>query len=234
MPGKAYVSPTTPRVSTRSRYKIRFSPYLWVGRLDMANPTLHAITETIANVVDPDGGHCWLAYRTIAERSKHVSISAVEKAVTILVKHKVIRKIDGQERLDILDRAGASYNPKQPPLVLELLVPASAYAPDDLDRVNLMRADRGLPPITPKNRPDITGLIGELPKTRSDKGKKSPARSPKDRQQAAAEFAAQQPSLYSAQDLEGPPEDPFSDTPPSEKGGDPPLSEVQPLCSSPW
>jgi hypothetical protein len=216
------VSSKTPRESTRHKYKIRFSPYLWVGRLDMANPTLHAIAETIANVVDPDGGFCWLAYKSIAERSKHVSDSAVEKAIPVLVKHKVVRKVVGQERLDVLDRAGAAYNPKQPPTVLELLIPASAYSSEDLAKINAMRADRRLPLITPESRPDITGLIGELPKTRSDKGKKSPNRSPKDRQQAAKEFAEQQPTLYAIQDLEGPPLDPIEgDTPPSLRGTTP-------------
>ncbi|PWV44544.1 hypothetical protein [Nocardiopsis sp. L17-MgMaSL7] len=210
----------------RAKHKIKFYPYLWASKnLDTANPTLHAVVETIADVVDPDGGYCWLAYASIADRSQHISSSAVEKAIPTLVKHKVLRKVTGQERLDVLDRAGAHYNPKQPPTVLELLIPASAYGAEDLERVNAMRAELGRPAITVETRPDIIGLIGEAKKPRADKGKSSPNRRPKDVREAKAEFAEQQPSLYETQDLEGPPEDPFGDTPPSHRGEYPPLTE---------
>ncbi|RCV53560.1 hypothetical protein DEF23_17320 [Marinitenerispora sediminis] len=187
----------------RKTYQIKFSPYLWVKQLDCATPALHVVAEVIADVVDPDGCYCWLVYETIAERACHISRSSAQRAIKTLCDYRVVRKLGVDEAVRALDAAGAAYDPKQPPMVLELLIPASAYAPDDLARINRMRADRGRPAITSQSRPDITGLIGEPPKERSDKGKSAPQRRRKDRRQADAEWAEQQPSLYSIQDLVG-------------------------------
>ncbi|WP_147453944.1 hypothetical protein [Nocardiopsis sp. Huas11] len=199
-------------------------------QLDIATPVIHTVAEAIADVVDPDGCYCWLKYDTIAQRAKHASRSAAERSVKTLCEYKVTRKITGARRFEILDAMGASYERDKPPTVLELLIPASAYG-SELARINLMRADRGRPPITPESRPDITGLIGELPKSRSDKDQPAPQRRKKDVREAEKEFKEQQPSLYSAQDLEGPPEDPHKETGTSLRRAAPRLSDVPPHVS---
>jgi hypothetical protein len=130
--------------------------------------------------------------------------------VNTLCEARVARKVAGQERLNILHAAGRTLRPGERLTVLELLIPASAYEPEDLARVNLMRAARGLdlPPITPETRPDITGMIGTRTK-RKDAGKAAPQRRTKERREAEAAYDQDQPSLYSMQDLMDPPEDAF-------------------------
>ncbi|MEE2041552.1 hypothetical protein Q8791_30455 [Nocardiopsis sp. CT-R113] len=213
------MSPKQPRVSTRAKYKLKFSPYLWVRDLDIATPILHTITGVIANAVDPDGGFCWLTNKNIGQKACYSSQSAAKNAVNTLCEFGVARKLEGQLRLDVLAAAGVVISPDETLAVIELLIPASAYTPEDLVRVNLMRAERGLglDPITPETRPDITGLIGTRAK-RKDAGKEAPQRRAKDRRAAEAAYQEEQPSRSSAQDLEGPPEDPF-EAPPLSEGG---------------
>ena len=214
-------------------YGITFIPYLHIKDLPLATPTLHMVAEVIADVADPDGCYCWLTYAHIGERARDINSKTVERAITTLVEGGVLRKITGQERLDILDRRGARYKRKQPPSLLELLIPASAYSGANLARVNLMRADRGMPPLTPENRPDITETVGETKKPRSDKGQAAPQRRTHAARRAEAELQEQQPSLYAAQDQEGPPEDPYDPQPGTINPGYPGLQDPQPLCSSP-
>ena len=224
----------TPKRNVRKQYGIKFSPYLWIKSLDIATPLLHTVAEVIADVVDPDGGFCWLSAGTIGDRACYSSQSAAKNAINALCDFGVARKLESQERVAVLAAAGRVITPKEKITVVELLIPASAYAPEDLVRVNLMRAQRGLglAPITPETRPDITGLIGTRA-ARKDAGQEAPQRRTKGRRAAEAAYQEEQPSLHSIQDLEGPPEDPFAkpfeDTPPLSEGGTPlPEPETQP------
>ena len=189
------MSSTTPpsgqqRAGTRAQYGIRFSPYLWVRKAPLATPLLHVVLEALATAVDPDGCYSWLSYDSLSGRSRNASESAVRTSVRTMEQGKILRRIAGEERFAILDAHGVRYTRDKPPLLVELLIPASAYSAEDLVRVNRMRADRGRPPITAESRPDITEMAGAR-KKRADAGQAAPQRRTK--KERAAEAVAQEP-----------------------------------------
>ncbi|WP_143847187.1 hypothetical protein, partial [Nocardiopsis sp. JB363] len=180
-----------PRARTRAKYGIRFSPYMWVRKVPLATPQLHVVLEALATAVDPDGCYSWLSLGSLGERARDSSESAVRTSVRTMEKAKVLRRITGQERFAILDAHGVRYTRDKPPLLVELLIPASAYSAEDLARVNRMRADRGREPITQENRPDITTETVGTRAKRKDAGQAAPQRRKK--KDRAADEVAQEP-----------------------------------------
>ncbi|MEE2040919.1 hypothetical protein Q8791_27230 [Nocardiopsis sp. CT-R113] len=207
------MSSTTPRVSTRKTYKIHFSPYMWVRKVPLATPLLHVVLEALATAVDPDGCYSWLNYDSLSLRSRGASESAVRTSVRTMEQAGLLRRITGQERFDILDAHGVRYTRDKPPLLVEILIPASAYSAEDLARVNRMRTDRGRPPITAESRPDITKTAGER-KERKDAGKAAPQRrTKKDRAEEAVAKEPLPPIPEEEPDLDLPLDMDFEDAP---------------------
>jgi len=164
---------------------------MWIRKVPLANLTLHGLAEAVASAVGPDGCFCFLKQETISQRTRGLGKTAIINNLKVLIAGGLVRKFEGQEQFAILDAHGVRYSRDKPPMVLELLIPASAYEAADLARVNVMRAAMGREPITPESRPDITETIGTRT-TRKDAGQAAPQRRRKN-VRAAEELAASEP-----------------------------------------
>jgi hypothetical protein len=164
-------------VNTWKRYGIKFNPYLWIKYAPLASPNHHVVAETIADVVDPDGCHARLYRESIAARSRGISVRTVTRVLADLEAQGLLRELLGDERDQVLAASRKPYRRGELPRVFEMLIPASAYEADDLERVNRMRLDRGRPAITPESRPDLGAPVGGR-KEREDVGTKRPKGKP--------------------------------------------------------
>lgn len=126
------------------------------------------VLMALANEAGPDGCNAFPSTNTIAEQA----MCSPDHAKKVLA--------DLRERGIIAygNQAAAEYLPaNKRPKVYDIQIPAAWYSSEQLKKVNAERAQKGLPPLTPDNRPPL----GPAPerKTRSDKGVPNPSRSRK-------------------------------------------------------
>lgn len=76
-------------------------------------------------------------------------------------------------------RLARAKSPHMKPRVYDVLIPHGWYSPEQLAKVNRERAETGLHPITPENRPPIAPAPAR--KRRADHGQPNPKRSPRKR-----------------------------------------------------
>ncbi|WP_431935769.1 hypothetical protein [Micromonospora sp. RP3T] len=124
----------------------------------------YAILVRMADEADEAGCGVWLATSTIAFDVK-VSEKTVQRRLDALEARKLIGR--GDQRL------AAHVRPDRRPVVYDLLIPAECFP--DVARTNARRVARGLPPLTPENRPvQDPPNADDLRARRSDIGKPRP------------------------------------------------------------
>ena len=147
-------------------------PILWaVEHAPIVDAEERAILVALVSKGDFDGCNCYRSFATLARVAQCDRRTAMRK-VAAMTKRGLIRPQTGPKPKSWLDL------PKDKrPVVREVMVPASFWSAVQLEEINEQRADRGRPPITPQNRPDLP----EAPpkKARADKGKPNPKRSRK-------------------------------------------------------
>ncbi len=133
---------------------------IWVlsGDAPVADVNEFAVLGTMADQASPDGCGTWLSKETIAART-HVSEETVKRCWRNMLKRGLIAKGD-----QALVR---HYRADRRPVVFDLLIPYDWFS--NVDRINTERGRRGLPPLTPEDRPPIAPAPAK--KGRADKGK---------------------------------------------------------------
>lgn len=129
----------------------------------IANAEERAILVALAVRGDPDGCNCYRSVATLA-RAARVSKRTVQRRLKDLTVRGIIR----EQPWDPPARWQQIPEGKRP-VVRELMIPASFWSAAQLDEINEMRAERGRPPITPDERPDLPPPPPI--KARADKGK---------------------------------------------------------------
>ncbi|MFI5752561.1 helix-turn-helix domain-containing protein [Streptomyces sp. NPDC051644] len=130
-------------------------------------PYERLILTCLARRANADGTDAYPSRRTLAAAGL-ADKSTVTRKLNALEKRGIIREGDQRAALRIPEHLR--------PKVYDLLIPFSYYSPDQLQRVNRERSDRGLKPLTPEARPDIAPAPER--KHRSDKGKKRAPKKP--------------------------------------------------------
>ncbi|MFF2650574.1 helix-turn-helix domain-containing protein [Streptomyces sp. NPDC058045] len=124
-----------------------------------------AVLMMLAEKAGADGCGAFPARKTIADR-------------TCIAPRTVLRALQRMEERRLIaqgDQRAAEYiRADRRPVVYDLLIPAAWYSAQQLADVNEERQQHGLPPLTPKNRPEIAPAPGK--NTRSDVGKAAPQR----------------------------------------------------------
>lgn len=136
---------------------------VWVlsGDAPVADVNEYAVLGAMADMASPDGCGCWLSKETLAART-HVSEETVKRCWRNMLRRGLIGK--GDQSLV------RHYRADRRPVVYDLLIPYGWFS--NVDRVNAERARRGLPALTPADRPDVAPAPEK--KTRVDKGKPRP------------------------------------------------------------
>ncbi|MEV7602927.1 helix-turn-helix domain-containing protein [Kitasatospora sp. NPDC089797] len=127
----------------------------------VSDPFERLILTCLARRANADGCDSYPSRNTLAKAS-------------LCDKSTVTRKLAGLEKRGIIregDQRAAYRIPEHlRPKVYDVQIPHSYYSAERLAAVNQERADRGLGPITPENRPDL--MPAEERKARADKGTK--------------------------------------------------------------
>jgi Helix-turn-helix domain len=145
-------------------WQVALEPFLWaLHDSPTASTTERLILTGLAEKADADGCNAFPSKKTLAR-------------IALCDQKTVQRKLGELRQRGVIaygDQEAARYIPAHVrPKVYELMIPAAWYGPEQLTRVNKDREHRGLPPLTPENRPR---LAPAPPKTaRSDKGKRRP------------------------------------------------------------
>lgn len=126
------------------------------------------ILGKLANHANDDGTGAWPSVASMA-RAALCSDQSVRNKLRELKKRKLIAPGDQQ--------LVSHYPNGKRPVVYDLLISVEWYSEQQLAKVNRERADAGKPPLTEQDRPPITQAPPK--KSRSDKGKSNPKRSPK-------------------------------------------------------
>src|SRR5690625_680278 len=133
-----------------------------------------------ADHADPDGCNAWPSNKTIGEIAM-CDPKTVKASRSRLVAQGLLRHQKGARPPRYL-----KIDPHRRPELMEAMLPHShlgAPQVEDLDRLRAERTEYGdavnSRPLTPQNRPDPSPPERKGRKTRSDKGKPNPARSPK-------------------------------------------------------
>ncbi|MET7816269.1 helix-turn-helix domain-containing protein [Streptomyces sp. NPDC005395] len=141
-----------------------FEPHLWATHdSPVKDTTERLILIALADKADADGCNTFPSKKTIAKVAL-CDEKTVQRKLGDLRKRKLI---------DYGDQEAARYIEKRyRPKVYDMLIPYSWYGPERITRVNAERAGKGLPPLTPENRPPIADAPERT--VRSDKGKPRP------------------------------------------------------------
>ncbi|MFJ9720009.1 helix-turn-helix domain-containing protein [Streptomyces sp. NPDC101213] len=125
--------------------------------------TERLVLIALADKADSDGCNAFPSKKTIAK----VALCDEKTAQRKLAE---LRK---RGLIDFGDQEAARYIEKRyRPKVYDLLIPYSWYGPERVARVNAERKGKGLPPLSPENRPAIEAA--PVKAVRSDKGKPRP------------------------------------------------------------
>lgn len=135
---------------------------MWAaGIAPVADVQEYACLTRMADEADEAGCGVYLATATIADDIK-CSEKTVQRRLDAMLERKLIGL--GDQRLAQHIRADRR------PVVYDLLIPAKVFG--DLERTNKRRADKGLPPITPENRPEqAPPSADDMRSKRNDTGK---------------------------------------------------------------
>lgn len=136
----------------------------WAETAPVADVYERAILTLMAHRASPDGTGAYPSVPTIA-RFACCDDKTIERRMVALRKRRVIAPGD-QKLAARIDRR---YRPK----VYDLLIPHEFYSATQLEEVDRNRAERGLAPLTPEDRPPLANP-GRGRKTREDKGKPRP------------------------------------------------------------
>jgi hypothetical protein len=129
----------------------------------VADTTERLILVGMAGKADNDGCNAFRSRKTLA-RLALCDVKTVQRKLNAMVTRGVIA---------LGDQSAARRIPEHVrPKVYDLLIPYAWFGPERLKTVNREREDRGLPPITSKNRPPIAPAPAKT--RRSDLGKKRP------------------------------------------------------------
>jgi len=121
-------------------------PVAWAEKAPVADVYERVILTLMAHRARPDGTGCYPSIKTMAEFAMCEETS-IKRRLTSLRNRLVIAYGDQAIAMHI----DARYRPK----VYDLLIPVSWYSASQLDGVNRDRAERGLPPMTAENRPNL-------------------------------------------------------------------------------
>jgi helix-turn-helix protein len=142
--------------------------HAWAETAPVATVYERAILTLFAHRAYDDGTDCYPSIKTIA-------------AFCLCSESTAKRHLRGMENRGIIgkgDQDAAHRIPKRyRPTVWDLLIPYDWYSADQLAKVNAGRGQRGLPPLSPEDRPPIPAPPEKA--TRADKGKANPNRSRK-------------------------------------------------------
>ncbi|MBV6700282.1 hypothetical protein KV557_24785 [Kitasatospora aureofaciens] len=127
----------------------------------VADPYERLILVSMAQNANSDGTSAYKSRNTLAG-SALCDKSVVTRRLNTLEERGVICEGD--------QRAAAHIPEYKRPKVYDLLIPYSYYGAGQLAKVNAERAERGLGPLTPQDRPDL--LDAPERKPRADKGTK--------------------------------------------------------------
>ncbi|WP_017597737.1 helix-turn-helix domain-containing protein [Nocardiopsis lucentensis] len=157
---------------------VGFIPVLWVARAlrEGLLPCCRTVPVAlaIADAVDADGRWCFLSHETIVRRcGGTVSRSTVERALNDLAAAGLIRRLTRSQVRDFFaeDVTDGVRQADRLPGVLELLIPASAFAEPTLAEINEVRAGLDEDPLDAATRPYPrvgTTPQSEVPPVRSD------------------------------------------------------------------
>lgn len=152
----------------------------WAMDAPVANVYERVILGALAYRASDDGTDAYPSKQSIAERAM-CDPKTVQRHLHNMVQRGLIALGDQS----IAERR---YRADKRPVVYDILIPFSWYSDAQREKINEGRAERGLPPLTPQNRPAIAQPPNRA--GRSDKGiprKKTPAitqqdsESPRDR-----------------------------------------------------
>ncbi|WP_157982466.1 hypothetical protein [Nocardiopsis sp. FIRDI 009] len=139
---------------------VGFVPVLWVARAlrEGLLPCCRTVPVAlaIADAVDADGRWCFLSRESIVRRcGGTVSRSTVERALDDLAAAGLIRCLTRSQVRDFFaeDIEAGRLSQDRLPVVLELLIPASAFAEPTLSEINEVRTRLGEEPLDATTRP---------------------------------------------------------------------------------
>lgn len=139
---------------------IRFAPCLWVVQALKSGlfptPQAHTVATIIADAADTDGRWCFLYQDTIIGRcGQTLSLSTLKRSINDLVDVGLVRKLSTWQARSFFHAdidSGRRWADKLP-MVLELMIPASAFPEQVLEEINQVRAEMGEEPLTAESRP---------------------------------------------------------------------------------
>lgn len=144
-------------------------PIIWAAEhAPVRDAEERAILTALVIKGDFDGCNCYRSYPTLAAVAR-VDPKTAGRKCREMEKRGILRRQPGPKP------EGWRKLPKDKrPVVWEVLIPFAFWSAVQLEEINLQRAERGRPPITPRNRPPIA----EAPpkRARSDKGTPKPER----------------------------------------------------------
>ncbi|WP_345694558.1 helix-turn-helix domain-containing protein, partial [Nonomuraea thailandensis] len=126
------------------------------------------VLVALAQRTSDDGCNGFKSKKTLAQAAM-CDVKTVQRALAELRARGVIASGD-QSAAAYIDR-------RYRPHVYDLQIPYSWYSAAQMEHVTMERAARGLPPLTPRQRPDLDAAPPRA--ARSDKGKAAPQRRPK-------------------------------------------------------
>lgn len=140
-----------------------FTAHMWAsGIAEVANVYEYAVLNRMADEADEFGEGCCLGTPTIANDIK-ANERSVRRAIDSLLERGLLAEGD--------QRRAAYIRADRRPKVYDLMIPAVTFG--DLKRTNERRAAKGLPPITPENRPmQKPPAADDMRTPRSDTGQK--------------------------------------------------------------
>jgi hypothetical protein len=174
-------------------------PLLWaVEAAPVADAQEAAILSVMASKADTDGCATFRSRKTIAYRLQ-IDEQTVKRRQAAMERRGLIRRGD---------QNAASYIPEnRRPLVYDLCVPHSWLAENKmLDQVNEARAAKGLPGVTPADRPDLAPPPAKRPRRNTRCGVKRVALSLVDNSPVDNRGVCQTPHPQSPEPVDNPPE----------------------------
>ena len=143
-------------------------PIIWaLEHAPVIDAAERAVLMALANKGDFDGCNAYRGYPALARVAK-VDPKTVKRKCHAMEKRGILRRQTGK-----MPEGWLKLPADKKTVVWEIMIPHSHYSPAELANTNETRAERGRPPITPQNRPDIR----EAEKLgRKDKGQERPER----------------------------------------------------------
>lgn len=165
----------------------------WAEKVRVASIYERAILTYMAHRAKKDGTEAYPSASTIADYACS-DTRTVRRHIDNLLARGLIA--EGNQK------AAAHIRKDRRPVVYDLLIPYDWYSADQIGEVNAERAERGLGPLTPEDRPRLT-TPPPAKKARSDKGVPNPKR-----RKSTSESSATDNAVASEDDTGG-----LSDTP---------------------